>query len=75
MEYVILQPAQLDGLCELKDHWAFLWDKRRSLWIAAEDCPDGEQFEEAGRRRFWSRRGWGDGCELGGSCRAWRSPR
>jgi hypothetical protein len=25
----------------------FLWDKRRSLWIAAEDCPDGEQFEEA----------------------------
>ena len=25
----------------------FLWDKRRSLWIAAEDCPDGEQIEEA----------------------------
>jgi hypothetical protein len=24
----------------------FLWDKRRSLWIAAEDCPDGEQIEE-----------------------------
>jgi hypothetical protein len=24
-----------------------LWDKRRSLWIAAEDCPDGEQMEEA----------------------------
>jgi hypothetical protein len=31
----------------MKDHWSFLWDKRRSLWIAAEDCPDGEQFEEA----------------------------
>jgi hypothetical protein len=46
MEYVILKPAQLDRLCELKDHWSFLWDKRRSLWIAAEDCPDGEQFEE-----------------------------
>jgi hypothetical protein len=27
--------------------WSFLWDKRRSLWIAAEDCPDGEQIEEA----------------------------
>jgi hypothetical protein len=24
-----------------------LWDKRRSLWIATEDCPDGEQIEEA----------------------------
>jgi hypothetical protein len=22
-------------------------DKRRSLWIAAEDCPDGAQIEEA----------------------------
>jgi hypothetical protein len=31
----------------MKDHWSFLWDKRRSLWIAAEDCPAGEQFEEA----------------------------
>jgi hypothetical protein len=29
------------------DEWSFLWDKRRSLWIAAEDCPDGEQIEEA----------------------------
>jgi hypothetical protein len=44
---VILTPAQLDRIGELKDHWSFLWDKRRSLWIAAEDCPDGEQFEEA----------------------------
>ena len=24
-----------------------LVDKRRSLWIAAEHCPDGEQIEEA----------------------------
>ena len=32
---------------ELSDQWSFLWDKRRSLWIAAEDCPDGEQIEEA----------------------------
>jgi hypothetical protein len=39
--------AQLDRIGELRDHWSFLWDKRRSLWIAAEDCPDGEQFEEA----------------------------
>lgn len=30
---------------ELSDQWSFLWDKRRSLWIAAEDCPDGEQVE------------------------------
>jgi hypothetical protein len=44
---VILTPAQLDRIGELRDHWSFLWDKRRSLWIAAEDCPDGEQFEEA----------------------------
>ena len=32
---------------QLSDQWSFLWDKRRSLWIAAEDCPDGEQIEEA----------------------------
>lgn len=24
-----------------------MWDKRRSLWIAAEDCPDGEHVEDA----------------------------
>jgi hypothetical protein len=29
------------------DEWSFLWDKRRSLWIAAQDCPDGVQIEEA----------------------------
>jgi hypothetical protein len=44
---VILTPAQLDRIGELRDQWSFLWDKRRSLWIAAEDCPDGEQVEEA----------------------------
>ena len=42
-----LTPAQLDRICQLRDEWSFLWDKRRSLWIAAEDCPDGEQVEEA----------------------------
>jgi hypothetical protein len=26
---------------------AFPWHKRRSLWIAAEDCPGGVQVEEA----------------------------
>jgi hypothetical protein len=34
-------------MSQLSDQWSFLWDKRRSLWIAAEDCPDGEQIEEA----------------------------
>ena len=34
-------------MSQLGDQWSFLWDKRRSLWIAAEDCPDGEQIEEA----------------------------
>ncbi|MGH3225265.1 MAG: hypothetical protein ACRDPY_42385 [Streptosporangiaceae bacterium] len=38
--------AQLAQITELSDQWSFLWDKRRSLWIAAEDCPDGHQFEE-----------------------------
>ena len=40
-------PGQLDRISRLSDQWSFLWDKRRSLWIAAEDCPDGEQVEEA----------------------------
>ena len=31
---------------QLTAEWSFLWDKRRSLWIAAEDCVDGEQIEE-----------------------------
>ena len=42
-----LAPAQLTRMNQLSDQWSFLWDKRRSLWIAAEDCPDGEQIEEA----------------------------
>jgi hypothetical protein len=42
-----LTPGQLHRIGQLSDQWSFLWDKRRSLWIAAEDCPDGEQIEEA----------------------------
>jgi hypothetical protein len=44
---VILTPRQQDRICELSDQWSFFWDKRRSLWLAAEDCPDGDQLEEA----------------------------
>jgi hypothetical protein len=44
---VNLTPGQLDRIGQFSDHWSFLWDKRRLLWIAAEDCPDGEQVEEA----------------------------
>ena len=46
-DIVNLTPGQLAGIGQLSDQWSFLWDKRRSLWIAAEDCPDGEQIEEA----------------------------
>jgi hypothetical protein len=42
-----LTPGQLARIGVLSDQWSFLWDKRRSLWIAAEDCPDGAQIEEA----------------------------
>ena len=42
-----LTPGQVDRINQLSDQWSFLWDKRRSLWIAAEDCPDGEQVENA----------------------------
>ncbi len=42
-----LTPDQLARIGQLSDQWSFLWDKRRFLWIAAEDCPDGEQIEEA----------------------------
>ncbi len=42
-----LTPGQLAKLGRLTDEWSFLWDKRRSLWIAAQDSPDGEQIEEA----------------------------
>jgi hypothetical protein len=44
---VDLTPGQVDRIGELSDQWSFLWDKRRAVWIAAEDCPDGEQVEEA----------------------------
>jgi hypothetical protein len=44
---VTLTPGQVDRINQLSDQWSFLWDKRRSLWIAAEDSPDGEQVEEA----------------------------
>ena len=46
-DIVNVTPGQLQRIGELRDQWSFLWDKRRSLWIAAEDCPDGEQVEEA----------------------------
>ena len=42
-----LTSGQLDRMGRLMDTWSVLWDKRRSLWIAAEDAPDGEQIEEA----------------------------
>lgn len=46
-DIVTLTTGQLSKISRLMDEWSFLWDKRRSLWIAAEDCPDGEQIEEA----------------------------
>lgn len=38
--------GQLKRMDQLAAEWSFLWDKRRSLWIAAEDCVDGAQIEE-----------------------------
>lgn len=46
-DIVDLTSGQLSRIIRLGDQWSFLWDKRRSLWIAAEDCPDGEQVEDA----------------------------
>ncbi|MGH3186252.1 MAG: hypothetical protein ACRDPY_20130 [Streptosporangiaceae bacterium] len=43
----MLTAAQLDAMTRLADQWSFLWDKRRQLWIAAEDSPNGEQIKEA----------------------------
>ena len=43
----MLTPAQLDAITGLSDEWSFLWDKKRQLWIAAQDSPDGQQLEEA----------------------------
>lgn len=42
-----LTPCQLHRIGALSDQWSFFWDKRRSVWIAAEDCPEGEQVEDA----------------------------
>jgi hypothetical protein len=44
---VSLTPDQLQQIGRLSDQWSFLWDKRRLVWIAAEDCPDGQHVEEA----------------------------
>ena len=38
--------GQLNKIDRLAAGWSFLWDKRRSLWIATEDRVDGEQLEE-----------------------------
>jgi hypothetical protein len=44
---MMLTPAQLTAITDFADQWSFLWDKRRQLWIAAQDSPDGEHLEEA----------------------------
>jgi len=44
---VNLTRGQLDRISRLGEQWSLLWDKRRRLWIAAEDAEDGEQIEEA----------------------------
>jgi hypothetical protein len=44
---MMLTPAQLTAVTDLADQWSFMWDKRRQLWIAAQDSPDGEHLEEA----------------------------
>ena len=41
-----LTPSQLTRISQLSEQWSFLWDKRRRIWIAAEDSPDGDQLEE-----------------------------
>lgn len=40
-----LTPSQVDRISRLGEQWSLLWDKRRRLWIAAEDAADGEQIE------------------------------
>jgi hypothetical protein len=68
-----LTPGQLARIGALSDQWSFLWDKRRSLSIAAEDCPDGVQIEEADldvlleRAARWLWQGPADAL-----CRIWR---
>jgi hypothetical protein len=44
---VNLTGEQLDRISRLGEQWSLLWDKRRRLWMAAEDDKDGEQIEEA----------------------------
>jgi hypothetical protein len=44
---VNLTRGQLDRIGRLGEQWSLLWDKRRRLWIAAEDAEDGAQIEEA----------------------------
>jgi|HubBroStandDraft_2_1064218.scaffolds.fasta_scaffold141794_2 hypothetical protein len=46
-DLMMLTPAQLSALTDLSDQWSFLWDKKRQLWIAAQDSPDGEHLEDA----------------------------
>jgi hypothetical protein len=43
---VTLTRDQLGRIMRLGEQWSLLWDKRRRLWIAAEDAGDGEQIEE-----------------------------
>jgi hypothetical protein len=50
-----LTPRQLDRMGRVMETWSVMWDKRRSLWIAAEDAPDGEQIEEADLDVFLAR--------------------
>ena len=42
-----LTPGQVDRIGQLSDQWSFMWDKRRQVWVAAEDCPDGNHVEDA----------------------------
>jgi hypothetical protein len=44
---VKLTGDQCDRISQVSDQWSLLWDKRRQLWIAAEDDEDGAQIEEA----------------------------
>jgi hypothetical protein len=46
--------GQLNRIDRLAAEWSFLWDKRRSLWIAAEDCLDGEQIERLTWTFYWT---------------------
>jgi hypothetical protein len=38
---------QLDRISQLGEQWSLLWDKRREVWIAAEDDADGAQIESS----------------------------